>query len=83
MNIQKRIQKIINGEYDENIKDKVREKAINLTTENDFQGLQLWLAQYIVYGRHSEASMIGKWNSADDLEKFLKNLNSIRFAIQL
>ncbi|MGN7863589.1 type II CRISPR RNA-guided endonuclease Cas9 [Chryseobacterium sp. 22458] len=67
-----RIQKIITGEFDENIKDKVREKAIHLTTENDFQGLQLWLAQYIVYGRHSEASMIGKWNSADDLEEFLK-----------
>ncbi|MGE6394103.1 type II CRISPR RNA-guided endonuclease Cas9 [Chryseobacterium scophthalmum] len=67
-----RIQKIITGEYDENIKDKVREKAINLTTESHFQGLQLWLAQYVVYDRHSEASMIGKWNSADDLEEFLK-----------
>lgn len=67
-----RIQKIITGEFDENIKDRVREKAIRLTAENDFQGLQLWLAQYIVYGRHSEASMIGKWNSADDLEEFLK-----------
>ncbi|WP_267402825.1 MULTISPECIES: type II CRISPR RNA-guided endonuclease Cas9 [unclassified Chryseobacterium] len=67
-----RIQKIINGEYDENIKDKVREKTIHLTAENDFQGLQLWLVQYIVYGRHSEASMIGKWNSVDDLEEFLK-----------
>lgn len=67
-----RIQKIITGEYDENIKDKVREKAIHLTTETDFQGIQLWLAQYIVYGRHSEAAMLGKWNSADDLEQFLK-----------
>lgn len=68
-----RIQKIITGEYDENIKDKVREKAVHLTTENDFQGLHLWLAQYIVYGRHSEASLLGKWNSADDLEAFLKD----------
>lgn len=67
-----RIQKIINGEFDENIKDKVREKAVHLTSENDFQGLQLWLAQYVVYGRHSEASIIGKWNSTDDLEEFLK-----------
>ncbi|GJN62781.1 hypothetical protein ELAK_29310 [Elizabethkingia anophelis] len=67
-----RIQKIITGEYDENIKDRVREKAVHLTTETDFQGLQLWLAQYIVYGRHSEAAMLGKWNSADDLEEFLK-----------
>jgi CRISPR-associated endonuclease Csn1 len=67
-----RIQKIITGEFDENIKDKVREKAINLTTESHFQGLQLWLAQYIIYGRHSEASVIGKWKSTDDLEEFLK-----------
>ncbi|WP_312823458.1 type II CRISPR RNA-guided endonuclease Cas9 [Epilithonimonas sp.] len=67
-----RIDKIITGEYDENIKDKVREKAINLTTESHFQGLQLWLAQYVIYGRHSEASIIGKWNSADDLEAFLQ-----------
>lgn len=67
-----RIQKIITGEYDENIKDRVREKAVHLTKETDFQGLQLWLAQYIVYGRHSEAAMLGKWNSADDLEEFLK-----------
>ncbi|WP_312764912.1 type II CRISPR RNA-guided endonuclease Cas9 [Epilithonimonas sp.] len=67
-----RIDKIITGEFDENIKDKVREKAINLTTESHFQGLQLWLSQYIIYGRHSEASIIGKWNSGDDLEMFLK-----------
>ncbi|WP_221630263.1 type II CRISPR RNA-guided endonuclease Cas9 [Chryseobacterium lactis] len=66
-----KIQKIISGEFDENIKNRVREKATHLTTETDFQGLQLWLAQYIVYGRHSEASMNDKWNSADDLEKFL------------
>lgn len=69
---QKKIENIITGEYDENIKNKVREKAINLTTESHFQGLQLWLAQYVVYGRHSEASVLGKWISADDLENFLK-----------
>lgn len=67
-----RIDKILTGEYDENIKDRVREKAIHLTKENDFQGLQLWLAQYIVYGRHSEAALADKWNSADDLEQYLK-----------
>lgn len=70
-NSQERISKIINGEFDESIKDKVREKALHLNTEKDFQGLQLWLAQYVVYGRHSEASLIGKWNSADDLEEYL------------
>ncbi|MDR0969461.1 MAG: hypothetical protein LBM67_02840, partial [Lentimicrobiaceae bacterium] len=57
-----RISKIITGEYDETIKTRVREKAINLTSENDFQGLQLWLAQYVVYNRHSEADNVGKWH---------------------
>jgi CRISPR-associated endonuclease Csn1 len=69
--IKDRIQKIINGEYDENIKDIVREKSVHLTTENHFQGLPLWLAQYIIYGRHSEASSFGRWNSLEDLEVFL------------
>ena len=36
-----------------------------------FKGLQLWLAQYLVYGRHSEADIAGKWHSVADLEKYL------------
>ncbi len=68
-----RIEKILTGEYDESIKNRVREKALHLTQQNDFQGLQLWLAQYIVYGRHSEAAIAGKWNSADDLEQYLED----------
>lgn len=67
-----RIDKIITGEFDEEIKNRVREKAIDLKKENDFQGLQLWLAQYIVYDRHSEARISGKWNSVNDLEIYLK-----------
>ncbi|TRX12151.1 type II CRISPR RNA-guided endonuclease Cas9 [Flavobacterium gawalongense] len=67
-----RITKIITGEYDEKLKTRVREKAIHLTTENDFQGLQLWLAQYVIYDRHSEASIAGKWNSVADLENYLE-----------
>ncbi|WP_291073925.1 type II CRISPR RNA-guided endonuclease Cas9 [Empedobacter sp. UBA5987] len=69
-----RIYKIITGEYDEKIKNRVREKAeqFNLTTENNFQNLPLWLAQYVAYGRHSEAEITGKWNSVSDLENYLK-----------
>jgi CRISPR-associated endonuclease Csn1 len=72
VNSKDRIGKIITGEYDENIKDRVREKAIHLTSENQFQGLQLWLAQYIVYGRHYEAASLNKWNSAEELASFLQ-----------
>lgn len=67
-----RIGKIITGEYDEEIKNRVREKAIHLTKEIDFGGLQLWLAQYVVYDRHSEANLAGKWNSVSDLENYLE-----------
>ena len=49
-----RINKILSGEYDENIKNRVREKAIHLEDLSSFRGLPLWLASYIVYDRHSE-----------------------------
>jgi len=70
-NTKERIFKVITGEYDEKIRNRVREKAINLTEESHFQGLPIWLASYIVYDRHSEADIAGKWNSVDDLEKYL------------
>ncbi|MDR0566021.1 MAG: hypothetical protein LBG47_03140 [Prevotellaceae bacterium] len=66
-----RISQILGGECDETIKDRVYEKAIHLTAENDFQGLPTWLAQYIVYDRHSEAGAANKWNSVADLEAYL------------
>lgn len=66
-----RINKIIDGEYDESIRNRVREKAINLRDISHFRGLPLWLACYIVYDRHSEAKDITKWESPDDITKFL------------
>ncbi|NDV64837.1 type II CRISPR RNA-guided endonuclease Cas9 [Bacteroides sp. 224] len=68
-----RINKIIDGEYDENIRNRVREKAINLNTVEDFKGLPLWLASYIIYDRHSEAGEILKWNTPDDIESYLQH----------
>lgn len=74
-NTKNRIDNIINAVDDEGIRLLVREKAEKhkLEKETDFQGLPLWLAQYVVYDRHSEADIAGKWNSVTDLEKFLKN----------
>lgn len=66
-----RIEKILTGQYDAKIKNRVREKAQHLTAESDFQNLPLWLTQYVVYSRHSEAAVTGKWNSAADLEQYL------------
>ncbi len=67
-----RIEKIITGEFDQNIKNRVREKAINLTQLEHFKGLPLWLACYIVYDRHSEAKMINKWEKPEKIDEYLK-----------
>jgi CRISPR-associated endonuclease Csn1 len=66
-----RIDKIIHAEYDEAIKDRVREKAINLTERNHFKGLPLWLASYIVYDRHSETENVTIWKTPEDIDKYL------------
>ena len=71
-----RIQKILAGEYDENIKDSMREKAINLFCEEDFQGLPVWLACYIVYNRHSEAGEIQKWEKPEDIDTYIKSFKN-------
>jgi len=69
--VKERIAKIITGEYDEKIQDRVREKTIDLNEINDFKRLPLWLSAYIVYDRHSEGSNIAQWSSPQDLDKWL------------
>lgn len=67
-NTKNRINKIIDGEFDETIRDRVREKAIHLNDINSFKGLPHWLVSYIVYDRHSEDGENKKWNTADKIE---------------
>ncbi len=67
-----RIQKILDGEVDESIRARVREKAIHLDNICQFRALPLWLACYVVYDRHSEASDTAKWNTPEDIDKYLK-----------
>mgnify|MGYP000898266972 FL=1 len=62
-----RIDKLLTGEYDEKIRYRVREKAINLQKEEDFQDLPLWLTSYIIYDRHSESSTLNYWKEANDI----------------
>ncbi len=68
-----RISKIITGEYDDTIKDRVREKSYRLGEISSFRGLPLWLACYIVYDRHSESEKVTKWKTPDDVQNFLKD----------
>ena len=74
-NTQKRIEDLITGVENDEIRTIIREKAekYQLEKETDFQGLPLWLAQYIVYNRHAEAISLEKWTSVNDLETYLNN----------
>ena len=74
-NTQKRIEDLITGVENKEIRTILREKAekYQLEKETDFQNLPLWLAQYIVYNRHAEASSLEKWTSVNDLETYLNN----------
>ena len=68
----RRIDKIVSGEYDEAIRTRVREKAIHLDKVSSFKGLPLWLACYVVYDRHSEAKDVRKWENPSDIDDYLK-----------
>ena len=69
----KRIRKLLDGEFDENISDRVREKVSLYSGFEDFQGMPTWLAGYVVYNRHSEAGNIQYWKSPKDIGSFLTN----------
>lgn len=64
-----RIEKIMDAEYDETIKERVRDKALSLSRIENFRGLPLWLASYIVYNRHSEDGEAKSWKTANDIER--------------
>jgi len=70
-----RIENIITGEYNENIKNRVREKTMNLSEISHFKALPLWLASYVVYDKHSESSDLEKWNSPQDIAWYLDAKN--------
>ena len=71
-NTKNRIDKIINAEYDENIRNRVRDLSTDLKEMSRFKGLPVWLACYIVYDRHSEAKEIEKWESPECIDNYLK-----------
>ncbi len=68
-----RINNIIDGVVDDGISDRVREKLAYKQHTTDFQGLPLWVASYVIYNRHSEASEIIKWERPEDIDIYLQN----------
>lgn len=77
--IKNRINKIITGEFDDDINDETRKKLAAFTDMQSFQGLPTWLASYVVYGRHSEKETEGKYTVPGEIDilKLIPN-NSLR-----
>ncbi len=69
----KRINNIIDGEDNENISNRTREKLTGKHNISDFQGLPLWTASYVVYNRHSEASETIRWEKPEDIDLYIQN----------
>ena len=67
-----KIDKLLTGEFDESIQNRVRDKSINLTEKDHFQNLPEWLAKYIVYNRHSESADTAQWRTINELETYLQ-----------
>lgn len=66
-----RINHLIDGEVDDDISERVREKAAHLTSLEQYRGLPLWMACYVVYGRHSESADAAHWKSPADIDSYL------------
>lgn len=69
--IVERINALIDGEFKEGIKNNVREKLVDFKTIEEFQGLPLWLASYVVYDKHSEVD-VTVWSTSKDLDNFIR-----------
>lgn len=87
-NLKERIEKIITGEFDEEISNDTRKKIQKWERENkkafnkisDFNGLPTWLAGYVVYGIHSEKEKV-EIKSVGDFAKYIQKAipnNSLR-----
>ncbi len=65
------IQRFIEGEIDEQVSERIRRTGIKLETIQDFHHLPLWIASYIVYGRHAESNETDKWKTPAQLMAFI------------
>ena len=65
-----RIEHLLTGEVDDNISDRVREKLKEMNHISDFQGLPLWLAEYVVYDVRKNDT---KWETPEDIDKYLQS----------
>lgn len=64
-----RITHILTGEVNPLISNQVRDKLQAMNNLSDFQGLPLWLAEYVVYDVRKNDT---KWEKAEDIDAYLQ-----------
>ena len=65
------IENVLTGDIDNTIRTRI--KGVDFNDKSTLRGLPEWLACYVVYGRHSEAESISKWNTTSDLTKYINS----------
>lgn len=66
---QERIAHILTGEVNSLISNQVRDKLLDMNQLEDFQGLPLWLAEYVVYDVRRNDT---KWEKPEDIDTYLQ-----------
>lgn len=66
---QERITHILTGEVNSLISNQVRDKLQDMNLLEDFQGLPLWLAEYVVYDVRKNDT---KWENPEDIDTYLQ-----------
>ena len=66
---QERIAHILTGEVNSLISNQVRDKLQDMNQLEDFQGLPLWLAEYVVYDVRKNDT---KWENPEDIDTYLQ-----------
>ncbi len=80
-NTRERINNILNGNILNTFPEEIQKKLTNgkFNSINGFQGLPVYLACYIVYGKHSERELYEKFDSPDEVDHLkLLPTNSLR-----
>lgn len=67
------IEKTIEGELPDYVLQRLEKSQHNYNKISDFSGLPLWLASYIIYGRHSEAKEIIHWDNPESMMAYIKD----------
>lgn len=71
--VRAQIDAITSGECSEKLKVQMEGASLLNGNIEQFSGLPVWLACYVVYGRHSEGKEIQQWESPEDIDNFLNH----------